>query len=298
MNWLQQPAYARLRDRLIDRFKSPAYQFKKIRHVLFLCGGRSSSARDWIATYLRRSHPDKLLFYAEDVWKHIASRSDLNALTMEHELAQLADLIILVVESPGTFAELGAFSLNDDLRKKLLPLISSDYRHAESFINTGPIRWINADSVYGPTIYADFSVILSVSKDIDERLKRLPRKGAESVFDITSSPKHLLFLLCDLLAVIGPAPKSHCAFYLEKILPAPPLWDVDRLLALGVSMGVIKLLEDNTGVTFYYRPLEEDKLEPFQHKRMFNLSKERAKFLSVMQNISEARSALMLLRTT
>ncbi len=31
---------------------------------------------------------------------------------MESDLANLADMLVIIVESPGTFAELGAFSLN------------------------------------------------------------------------------------------------------------------------------------------------------------------------------------------
>src|SRR4029077_14833460 len=122
-----------------------------------LCGAVNSPVRDRIAEYLR-ARTDTLVFYADEVWARLA-RADLNALEMEDQLAGLADVVMIVVESPGTYCELGAFSLSPGLRKKLLPLIDARFKGSQSFINTGPVRWIDSESRYGPTIYTDDSVI-------------------------------------------------------------------------------------------------------------------------------------------
>lgn len=95
--------------------------------MLFLCGAAGSRNRDTLRDYLRKHSQRLNLFYAERVWEQIASQAGRSALKMESDLADLADLVVIIVESPGTFAELGAFSLSDPLRKKVLPIVDSHH---------------------------------------------------------------------------------------------------------------------------------------------------------------------------
>jgi hypothetical protein len=251
----------------------------------------NSQRRDRLADYIRKHHPVKLLFYADDVWAQLAYKRSSNALQIENELAKLADIVVIVVESPGTFAELGAFSLSDELRKKLLPIVDVQYKDANSFINTGPLTWIDVDSAFRPTVYVSFSVILDAVQELDDRLARLPTTGRESgerVENNKLSPRHLLFLLCDLLAVIGPASENQCQYYLTAILEEPPAWSIDNLLSLGLAMNVLKHIDASDSPRLYYRPLENGDLQPFLHQRSLNLSSERARFLNVLTNIKES----------
>lgn len=291
MDWLNHPSYKPLRDRLIARFRERFYTFKTLRPSIFLCGGMNSQRRDRLADYIRKHHPVKLLFYADDVWAQLAYKRSSNALQIENELAKLADIVVIVVESPGTFAELGAFSLSDELRKKLLPIVDVQYKDANSFINTGPLTWIDVDSAFRPTVYVSFSVILDAVQELDDRLARLPTTGRESgerVENNKLSPRHLLFLLCDLLAVIGPASENQCQYYLTAILEEPPAWSIDNLLSLGLAMNVLKHIDASDSPRLYYRPLENGDLQPFLHQRSLNLSSERARFLNVLTNIKES----------
>lgn len=251
----------------------------------------NSQRRDRLADYIRKHHPDKLVFYADDIWAEFANKSSSNALKIENELAKLADIVIIVVESPGTFAELGAFSISDELRKKLLPIVDLQYRNTNSFINTGPLTWIDADSTFKPTIFVSFSVILDAVQELDERLARLHTTGRESgerVENNKLSPRHLLFLLCDLLAIIGPATENQCQHYLNAILDGEPAWSIDNLLSLGLAMRVIKHIDAAGTPRLYYRPLEHGALQPFLHQRSLNLASERARFLNVLNNIKES----------
>ena len=125
---------------------------------------------------------------------------------MESDLAALADLVVIIVESPGTFAELGAFSLSDPLRKKILAIVDEPYvNHRQSFISTGPLRWIDSDSDFAPTIYVPLNRILQGVDKIEERISRIPKSRTVKISDLAASPKHLLFFLCDLISVIHPA---------------------------------------------------------------------------------------------
>ena len=125
ITWLQHPKYAATRDRLITYLTSERYRFRRLAPVLFLCGGAGSKRRDTLRAYLQKHKPWVNIFYAELVWDSLSAQTGLSALKMERDLAALADMVVIIVESPGTFAELGAFSLSDDLRKKLLPIVDT-----------------------------------------------------------------------------------------------------------------------------------------------------------------------------
>ena len=63
-----------------------------------------------------------------------------NLCDYEHHLAQdLVDAIVLIPASEGSFAELGLFSLNEEICKKTLLLLDHDHSRAQSFINLGGI---------------------------------------------------------------------------------------------------------------------------------------------------------------
>ena len=85
---------------------------------------------------------------------------------MEAKLAALSDFV-LIVESPGTFAELGVFSLSDELRKKLLPILDIKYRSGQSFVETAPVRWTNRDSDLRPSIWVSHESILGAASFFD-----------------------------------------------------------------------------------------------------------------------------------
>ena len=139
--------------------------------VVFLCGANKSQPRDDLREFLaRKSRHKMLVFYADTVWEGMAELEDRTALELEAELAAMADVVVIVVESPGTFAELGAFSLSDELRKKLLPIVDAKHRTANSFLASGPLRWIDRDSRFRPTVYVRQDSILEVGEVIRHRI--------------------------------------------------------------------------------------------------------------------------------
>ena len=283
------------RDETLDQFKAKEFNFRKVKPVIFLCGGFGSARRDRLAQFLKKNHPETLVFYADNVWPFIAKQSELNALEMEAQLANLADMVLIVVESPGTYAELGAFSLGDPLRKKLLPIIDIQYRESDSFINTGPVRWIDKDSDFKPTLWVDHSRILESVDELKDRLSRLPKITTARIPDLSTSPKHLLFFICDLISVFGPAPLTHIEFYVQEILKKAPTLSCAALIGLATTMRLIRKITDPLGSEMYYRPLDDGKLESFQKRKYLSLPSLRASIVSVMLTIEDARGALELI---
>lgn len=294
MTWLNHPRFVRARDGTLDHFRAREYHFRKANPLVFLCGGRESCPRDWLAKYLGSKHPDFHVFYADEVWSLIAESQDLNALQMEEKLACLADMILIVVESPGTFAELGAFSLSDRLRKKLLPIIDKKYQSEESFINTGPVRWIDKDSQFKPTLWANQSRVLEVVGELEDRLALLPRPRARRIKDLSASPKHLLFFLCDLVTVFGPSPLEHIQYFVDRVLGKLPSTECRSLVALAKTMDLMQIVPDSDGANMYYRRLGKGGLFSLRHTNYIDIASLRAGVVGVMLMIRDARTALEL----
>lgn len=66
-------------------------------------------------------------------------------LHFERDLAQLCDLVLLFTESPGSFAELGAFAMVPEIAPRLLVLIDGKNYSDSSFIKLGPVRSLQLD---------------------------------------------------------------------------------------------------------------------------------------------------------
>lgn len=58
-------------------------------------------------------------------------------LSLEQQLAEAVDLIILIPESPGSFAELGAFSTRKELAEKMLVLRQKNIRLIKVLLTMG-----------------------------------------------------------------------------------------------------------------------------------------------------------------
>lgn len=295
-SWLHHPRYVPVRDALVTRLRSPSYRFRRLDHVVFLCGMNRSTARDRVRDYLQRRHSEYLVFYAEAVWPQIAGRSELDALQMEELLAALADIVVVIVESPGTFAELGAFSISPPLREKLLPILHTGFKGSGSFIESGPVAWVDVTSRFRPSIWADHSKILTSIDQIVERLQRIPKSKRTKVKDLRESAKHRLFFLCDLVSVIQPAPEDIICHYLAEIVGPDTIREVGSLLGLACVMNLVRsetaIVDGNEEKVYFRGPGEEHLDRPYHHARLLDLPSERASHVSVLQLIPDARAAL------
>ena len=283
MDWLHHPRFARQRAEAIRRLKHDEYDFLRTKKVVFLCGGFESRRRDALSKYLARFADDTLVFYAEAVWAVIAEAlPNANALAIEEQLAALADIVVVVVESVGTFAEIGAFALSAPLRSKLLPILDGAYKNTDSFLTTGPIRWVDNDSLFGPSIWTDFGQILVAASEVQDRLSRIARSRPARISSaaLLNSPKHLLFFVCDIIAVFGPCPMTHISDTVHRILETHI--DINLYVALGKALRLLGSFPV-AGMEHYYRRLEDGRLLAFQRKRRIDLATLRSQVLSAMQ---------------
>jgi hypothetical protein len=137
--WFKHPKYLVARKHFASEFTpwKLTVLHQSLPKVLFICGGddKYCKNRKLIEEYFQRHLQELLTFRAEDAWKVISQVDSANVLALEEWLADFSDVVIILIESFGTVAELGAFSLSNTLRKKLLPIIDNSYVKDESFIN-------------------------------------------------------------------------------------------------------------------------------------------------------------------
>lgn len=144
--------------------------FKKIQHTnvdVFLCGGASdakyTSYRDRLRYRIEKDN-GLAIFYPEELFAEMLSRKKYDLLTLEQFLADNSDLIVIVCESPGSFAELGAFANNENTVDKVVVLLKTKYKNQKSFIVQGPVQYIK-DKSKDSVIY--------FNRDLDELEKQL-----------------------------------------------------------------------------------------------------------------------------
>ena len=121
--------------------------------------------------------PDINVVLSEQLWED-GFDSKIDLLTFEEFLAEVSDAIILFVESPGSFCELGAFAYADSLfSDKMIVVLDEAYRNSRSFISTGPVlkasdngsKVVYAEIKYGALLASE--ELRSVVLDLTSRMK-------------------------------------------------------------------------------------------------------------------------------
>lgn len=127
-------------------------RLRKPRSSVFVCGGKidhDPAQRLSVRDLILKGLPDRnvlegaRIVLAEEAKDALAQSNFDNLLDMEECIAAVVDAVLLVVESPGSVCEFGAFTKTDEIRKKLVAIISNEYANVPSFITLGPVEFIN-----------------------------------------------------------------------------------------------------------------------------------------------------------
>ena len=143
---------------LLNRFsrytKLDNLRVRQFSGIVFFCGGPTTdedspprSARDYFLKYIRAESPSlyERIFLAEQInaWAAdmIRERYTPDLLTFESHVSGLASTVTLIVESPGSIAELGSFCLLTGIRERLMVVTREGWMTEDSFISLGPHRF-------------------------------------------------------------------------------------------------------------------------------------------------------------
>lgn len=114
---------------------------------VFLCGANKptrevSERRKALMEFAQTHLPHTRFFIAEKMFATLQEEGHKgNLLDVEQLISDFSDYVLIVLESPSSFAELGAFS-HKTLREKLIVINDTKFIHEDSFINLGPVAAI------------------------------------------------------------------------------------------------------------------------------------------------------------
>lgn len=153
-------AFDSSREKTINYFARGDLYFSRDLHLSFVCG--AADPRDGEAPKFRRQfldwsldHEPKLICVraenaVTDLLRQVDERrASSNLSVIENILANTVDSLLIFPESPGSFAELGLFSANDEICNKMLIALLAEHQ-GESFITLGPVKHVSMKSTYAP----------------------------------------------------------------------------------------------------------------------------------------------------
>jgi hypothetical protein len=191
-------------------------------NLIFLCGGppqkprspkQYRSVRDYFIRYVKVHKPTiaPKLRLAEDIGRWYDHERFTDLLDVENYLADLVEIIILFVESPGSIAELGAFSALKAVQPKVLAVVNKKF-NGPSFIADGPVRHLreHGSAVYeylwNPSVRRfNHRSNLEIFKELSEELcnvlqHREDTPLKEPILDLESHG-HTMLLVADLIDI-------------------------------------------------------------------------------------------------
>jgi len=268
---------------------------------IFFCGGivlkdnslPPTSVRDIVLRKLFCDAPDLCtkIIQAEDIqeWLHFGVYKDL--MLFEQHLASLANIIVLFVESPGSIAELGAFSFNEHIEDKLLIFIKEHDYIEKSFISLGPIKYLK-DKYDSVKVYPwktetaltseeiQIRIVLDsmegITEDIISDIKFVYNSKPKSVKFCNTSVGHMMLFLCDIMELFLAVKLKEIQEYFEQMEIPITIDDLKKLLFILKTLELIK--EFNYGNDLYYtRNIETPMIKYHFKDSDFSFSRVRIK---------------------
>lgn len=120
---------------------------QKVHSKVFVCGPGLTSGRVDIR-HLARKELEKMqnvsVVYGEEIENEYSySRKGTDLQTLEARFAHDVDFTLLILESPGSIAELGTFTQLPHLQDRLVVLVPNNFFRAESYIARGPLSLLS-----------------------------------------------------------------------------------------------------------------------------------------------------------
>lgn len=247
-----------MRDILLSNIDLPASRLRPYEGFIFLCGGPTDvrspdpiSIRDAIYRELAKDDDiERRIRVAEHYkdWSHESIYRDL--VSFERHLAELSSVIVLVLESPGSIAELGLFSVIAEFQNKLLVIIETDHYSSSSFIRLGPIDYLEK-------VHSNNSECHRWMTEVDRKVVFDPRAAQELQLELGEAVRRRAskpmserrfqkeswldgaLLLCDLLSLCSALTLREIRGCFEALDCPRPEADIKQILFI---LGKVNLL--------------------------------------------------------
>jgi DNA-binding transcriptional ArsR family regulator len=250
MGVFSHPAADRLLAELKSAFTGAVFDSRQT-FFLFVCGGPVDGPEltlrrkflDWSKCEL----PDFIVILAEEAFKQVRSHKPTRAVNLgafEKLIAEVADIVVIFPESPGSYAEVGFFSGSQHIPAKTIVANDSTYRGVQSFLNLGPLRSIDSKSRFSPRIdiriadpLDDFAAInrhLNAWKAV-ERRQRFTYAGYRDL-----DHKQRLIVILEMLNLLRLATLGDLRYAIKETFGSASWESVSRLLSILVGAEYVR----------------------------------------------------------
>ena len=262
---------------LYDDQDQTKLRFTRPSKFVFLCGGviSQNTPPNTLRDYLYRTkrlanHLNADVVLAEEARDLYRATKYSDLITFEEDIARVASLVIVIPESPGSLAELGAFATNEIIWQALCVIVQERFAYDESFIRLGPIEHIiqhqGRDFVGVYPWRIDNSRILSRSMSphygelvdfINVHLDRLP---ASTLFHRVPELQvfYLIYWITNMLVAVSSSVLKDCVSFL---LPDARPDDISNKIYSLMIAGWLKKYSYSRK-DYYYATVDSD---PFNY---------------------------------
>jgi hypothetical protein len=105
-----------------------------------------------------------------------------NLARLELHIAKIVDLVVIIPDSPGSFAELGMFAIQRPFCHKMVMLLRKEFKKDKSYIQLGPRKY--AEELRAEPVFIDYKDIDSAWKILKSFVYRAKAEMADR-YDIT-----------------------------------------------------------------------------------------------------------------
>jgi len=237
--------------------------FSKANKLFFLCGGTRkhdlpSRRREAIKNFIQGLSPEYTVIYAEGVFSELLSLGHKkNILDLEHVISDIADRILIVLESESAFCELGAFA-HATFRKKLIIVNDERFLQSKSFINLGPIyaaKEANAPVLWYPMgegveeLDGIGRIFTKLEATLQESSKH-PTPKKYDKWENFKSDKDSLYFVHDMVLLTGPISYGELIKIFELLYGSQRFDLLKDLLAVLRASKLIERFEVNNVAIF------------------------------------------------
>jgi len=251
-------------------FEKKAIYQKRDRPIVFLCGGpiapRARNMRQQFLAWAKETLPQLVIVLAEDAYEHTQFDDPLaliNLADFETFITEVADCVLLFPESAGSFAELGLFSGNAKIKKKVIVANRFDYQTTNSFVNLGPIRTINQ---VVPTILVtrlegrfDFAPL---KNRLDSLIERRRKSFRYVTYEKLGTLQKVLVVL-EMIKIFQVLSLESLYQCMRQVFDKARPKELLRFLAVLKSAGYVRFEDD-----FYFLGLRKESLLEFDGVRI------------------------------
>lgn len=223
---LSEDPYKAELERVLATIDPCNFKVNNYPQIVFICGGEieqksskdakaiPASLRERILINLAKEHSDieRNCVVAESFKDYFQKGSYKNLLEFESDIANIASLIVVCLESAGSLVEFGIFTSHEQTIKKLQVFVPQEFYNnvhdeQDSFIKLGPLAELESMRDDAVLVYPFPNKDKLSYEDIDvvigDITTRLSEEHAQADFDNNNSG-HLAFLIHDLISLAYP----------------------------------------------------------------------------------------------